>query len=63
MNDNLVGVEDLADALGVPVSWVYKHVDQIPTVRVGRYVRFEKQAVLEYLKGQSIKSVHIPRCI
>jgi excisionase family DNA binding protein len=50
--DHLLTVEELAEQLRVPVSWVYEQSRQgkIPTIRVGRYVRFSLRAVLESQK-------------
>jgi hypothetical protein len=38
--------EDLADYLGVPVGWIYKHTrqrgpDLIPHIKLGKYLRFD----------------------
>ena len=50
--DQLLTAEELAEQLKVPVSWVYEQSRQgkIPTVRVGRYVRFSLEQILESLK-------------
>ncbi len=44
----LLTPEVLADRLGVPVSWVYEQSRQgnIPTHRIGKYVRFNLNEVL-----------------
>ena len=49
--ERLVTVQQLAVYLAVPVSWVYGHTAarDIPTVRVGRYVRFRLSEVLDWL--------------
>ena len=41
--------EELASRLKVPVSWVYEQSRQgnIPTHRIGRYIRFDLAEVLE----------------
>ena len=48
----LLTAEDLADHLKVPVSWVYEQsrLDNIPTHRLGRYIRFDLREVLESQK-------------
>jgi len=48
----LVGVKEMADILGVPVSWLYEntHKKKIPHVRVGRYLRYSPTAVTEFFK-------------
>ena len=45
---NLCTPEELADRLKVPVSWVYEQSRQgnIPTHRLGRYIRFDLHEVL-----------------
>jgi hypothetical protein len=55
MTPKLVGVNDLAEALSVPTSWVYsrtriKGPDKIPHIRCGKYVRFDIDAVMDWLK-------------
>ncbi len=48
----LLTPEGLAEWLNIPVSWVYEQSRQgnIPTVRVGRYIRFNLQEVIESQK-------------
>jgi len=48
----LLEAEELAQRLKVPVSWVYEQSRQgnIPTHRLGRYVRFDLTEVLESQK-------------
>ncbi len=52
----LLTVEELAQALKVPKSWVYactrKKKDSIPHLRVGRYPRFELPKVLAWLESK-----------
>lgn len=44
----LLTPEELADKLKVPLSWVYEQSRQgnIPTHRIGRYIRFDLHEVL-----------------
>lgn len=44
----LLTPEELAGKLKLPVSWVYEksRLDQIPTRRLGAYIRFDLQEVL-----------------
>lgn len=51
--DRLMKVEQLAEVLNVPISWVYKKAEQggIPCIRVGRYLRFDLAKVLVSLEG------------
>jgi excisionase family DNA binding protein len=51
----LLRVQDVAAILKVPVSWVYERtrqrgIDQIPHLKVGKYVRFRLSEVEEYLE-------------
>ena len=55
MTEKLIGVSDLATALSVPPSWIYartriKGAEQIPHIRCGKYVRFDIDAVMEWLQ-------------
>lgn len=48
-------VEEMADRLRVPKSWLYqwtrrKDEDAIPCVRVGKYIRFREHEVMEWLE-------------
>jgi excisionase family DNA binding protein len=46
----LLTAEELAEKLKVPLSWVYEQSRQnnIPTHRLGRYIRFDLQEVLAH---------------
>ena len=53
-NENLLSPEQMADVLGVKMSWVYRHTmrkgpGSIPRIKVGKYLRFEKEAVLKWV--------------
>ncbi len=54
MQSNLLTVKELADRLRVPVSWIYERTrrGQIPHVRLGKYLRFDVEEVLAFLKGR-----------
>lgn len=43
--------QELADELGVKLSTIYywTHIGYIPTVKLGRLLRFRKSSVLEWL--------------
>jgi hypothetical protein len=48
-------VNELADALKVPKSWIYARTREtgpksIPHIKVGKYLRFEINKVLDWLK-------------
>jgi hypothetical protein len=51
----LLEPEALAAKLKVPTSWVYEQSRQgnIPTHRIGRYIRFDLQEVLESQKKKA----------
>jgi excisionase family DNA binding protein len=48
-DSELLGPEELAARLKVPVSWVYENsrLGKIPSVKLGRYVRFRLDQVLK----------------
>jgi excisionase family DNA binding protein len=52
--DGLVGAAEIAQLLQVPISWVYERtrrrgVDRMPHFKLGKYLRFSKEEVLEWL--------------
>jgi excisionase family DNA binding protein len=54
---SLLSVEEVAELLRVPVSWVYdrtrsRGVNRIPGFRLGKYWRFEEGEVLAWLERQ-----------
>lgn len=61
----LLGVNEIADWLQVPPSWVYAHADELGAYRLGKYLRFEPSRVLERLRegpvGRSIVNPPTPR--
>jgi len=53
-SDGLVGAADIAHLLRVPISWVYERtrrrgVERMPHFKLGKYLRFSKQEVLDWL--------------
>lgn len=55
---NLLSVDELAESLSVPKSWIYSRTretgpDAMPRIKVGKYCRFVLDDVLEWLKNQS----------
>jgi excisionase family DNA binding protein len=48
----LLTAEEVAEILRVPRSWIYSHLDQLPTVRLGRYVRFKRSEIALFLDPQ-----------
>ncbi len=55
-NSDLMTVAEAARVLNVPVSWVYERTrrrgkEQIPHIKLGKYLRFEVAAVRTWLAG------------
>lgn len=52
--DRLLTSGDVADLLAVTPRWVEEHVrlGHIPHVRLGRFVRFRRKAVLDWIDEQ-----------
>lgn len=50
----LLTAHDVAELLSVPVGWVYAQSRDrtIPTVRLGRYVRYRREAIEEWIATQ-----------
>jgi excisionase family DNA binding protein len=58
INHNLLSVDELAESLNVPKSWVYSRTresgpDSMPRIKVGKYCRFVLNDVLDWLKEQN----------
>ncbi len=58
-NGPLLTVEQLAERLNLPASWVYAHTrkqssDPIPGFRLGKYWRFREADVLDWLERQRV---------
>ncbi len=54
LGDELLTVNDAARFLHVTVSWVYEHTrddveDRLPFVKLGKYVRFDRTDLREYV--------------
>lgn len=47
----LLTAEQVAHILGVPKAWVYaqSRADRIPTVRLGRYRRYRREAIDQWI--------------
>lgn len=60
-DDALLTVHDTANLLKVPVTWVYEHVrpdceDRLPAVKLGKYLRFYRRDLQEYIDAKRIQS-------
>ena len=59
LSESLLSVEEVAELLRVPVSWVYEHTrarvsNRIPGFRLGKYWRFRTTDVLAWIERQRI---------
>jgi excisionase family DNA binding protein len=59
VTERLLTAGDVAELLGVPVSWVYEQSrrGRIPTVTLGRYRRYRREAIevgVEELEGGEV---------
>ena len=57
MDQALLTVKELAGKLNVPKSWVYYKANEngsnkLPLIRVGKYLRFEYDQVMNWLINQ-----------
>jgi predicted DNA-binding transcriptional regulator AlpA len=44
---------EVAKMLRVPPTWVYAHQEELPgLLRLGRYVRFRRSAIKEFMEGK-----------
>lgn len=50
----LATVEEMANVLGVPKSWIYQRTCQgqaaIPHIKIGKYLRFDIEAVIAHFR-------------
>ena len=46
----LLNADELAQILRVPRSWVYSHLGELPVIRLGRYVRFNRSEIERFLE-------------
>ncbi|MFB3886319.1 MAG: hypothetical protein ACE144_13935 [Thermodesulfobacteriota bacterium] len=56
----LLSIEELSSVLQVPKSWIYDRTrmsktNGFPVLRVGKYLRFDYQRVLDFLKRENQK--------
>jgi excisionase family DNA binding protein len=57
----LLTVGEVADLLQVAPSWVYQRtrrrgIDRLPHIKLGKYIRFEEDAVLAWLEHQRART-------
>lgn len=55
MNQNLIGIKEMAEKLDLPVSWFYSRTrtNEIPHYKIGKYVKFNEFEVWDWLKNQN----------
>ena len=58
MDTRLITIDELANALRVKKSWVYNQTRQVgphalPRLHVGKYLRFNLHAVMDWLERQN----------
>jgi excisionase family DNA binding protein len=51
---NLLTTDEVAVILRVPKSWVYAHLSDLPAIRLGRYVRFKRSDIDEFLAKRGL---------
>lgn len=57
--NKLVTVQEMAEMLQVPVSWLYSRTrfgaESIPHVKLGKYIRFDPQEVIEFFRKKDTR--------
>ena len=58
-SDRIFNKKELADYLGVDVSWIDKKVstNEIPYSKFGKYVRFKKSLIDKWIESKTVKPV------
>ena len=56
MDEQLLTVQQVAEMLQVPTTWVYKHTKEgaphrLPHFKTGKYVRFRREDIRAFLEG------------
>jgi excisionase family DNA binding protein len=59
---NFLTIEEMAETLKVPKSWLYSRTREtgpgaIPRLKVGKYLRFDYQAVMDWLLKENESNV------
>ena len=57
VEDELLTVQEAAQLLKVPPSWIYDHVrpdaaDRLPALKLGKYLRFDVRDLRAYIEGK-----------
>jgi excisionase family DNA binding protein len=61
--DEVFDVPGLATYLKVDASWIYKSLDRLPHVKVGRYLRFKKSAVDKWMDRETIRPIEVLKVV
>ena len=61
--DELLTLEELAEKLKVKRSWIYARTREtgpqsLPRIKCGKYLRFQEQAVIEWLRNRNEHREH-----
>lgn len=56
MEKKLINIDEMADQLGVPVSWIYSRTrtKEIPFYKIGKYVRFDPREVIQWYRDKTM---------
>ncbi len=59
--EKLHTVDEVADLLQVPRSWIYQRTrrrgaEQLPHIKLGKYLRFEEDAIRAFLERQRART-------
>lgn len=59
MKESLLTAHEVAELLGVPTSWVYEQSrgGRIPTVTLGRYRRYRREAIEAWLEQLEVEGI------
>ena len=55
MNQNLIGINEMAKRLDLPVTWIYSRTrtGEIPHYKIGKYVKFDSEKVMQWVQEQN----------
>jgi excisionase family DNA binding protein len=52
--EKLMTVEQFADVICKPMSWVYAHLREVPAIKIGNHYRFSPEAVQAWLASNRV---------
>ncbi len=57
--DEILTKKELAEYLDVPVTWIDRKVsyNEIPYIKIGKYVRFKKSAIDRWTDKKTVKAI------